>query len=339
MTHTTRAETLRPLAGFTAIMKRHALIVMVLALAVARAAPTYDPLQLPVGEAITLELEVAGERALPLLIYLPPDGSPAPVVLFSHGLGGSRHGSNFLGKHWSRRGYVVVYLQHPGSDDSVWKEQSRGRRLAAMKSAASAENLRLRIGDVPRVLDQLTAWSLESGHPLAGRLDMSRVGMSGHSFGALTTQAVGGQSFPLLGAKGTDSRILAALPMSPSAPRAGDIQKAFGAVKIPWMLMTGTEDSSPIVNLTVQERLAVYPALPPGSKYELVLHGARHLAFTNRPLPGDGGGRNPNHHRSILALSTAFWDAYLKEDPAARAWLDGEGPRGVLDPEDRWQHK
>jgi predicted dienelactone hydrolase len=313
--------------------------VIVLALAVARAAPPYDPLRLPAGETTTLELEVAGERELPLLIYLPFDRSPAPVVLFSHGLGGSRYGSSFLGKHWSGRGYVVVYLQHPGSDDSVWKEQQRGRRLAAMKSAASAENLRLRIADVPRVLDQLTAWSQEPGHPLSGRLDLSRIGMSGHSFGALTTQAVGGQSFPLLGARGTDSRIRAALPMSPSAPRAGDVQKAFGQVTIPWMLMTGTEDTSGIVNLTVEERLAVYPALPPGGKYELVLNRAKHSAFTNRPLPGDGGGRNPNHHRSILALSTAFWDAYLKEDPAAREWLDGAGPRDVLDPEDRWQHK
>ncbi len=320
-------------------MKIRALLMIVLALAVARAAPPYDPLVLPDGKTTTLELKVAGERELPLLVYLPPGRAPAPVVLFSHGLGGSRHGSSFLGKHWSGRGYVVVYLQHPGSDDSVWKKQQRGGRLAAMKSAASAENLRLRVEDVPRVLDQLTVWSREPGHPLAGRLDLGRVGMSGHSFGALTTQAVGGQSFPLLGAKGTDGRIRAALPMSPSAPRAGDVQKAFGQVKIPWMLMTGTEDNSRIVNLTVAERLAVYPALPPGGKYELLLNGARHSAFTNRPLPGDSGGRNPNHHRSILALSTAFWDAYLKDDPAARAWLDGAGPRSVLEPEDGWQHK
>lgn len=333
------SETLRPLAGSTAIMKIRALLLIVLALTVARAAPPYDPLELPAGKTSTLELKVAGERELPLLVYLPPGRAPAPVVLFSHGLGGSRYGSSFLGKHWSGRGYVVVYLQHPGSDDSVWKEQKRGRRLAAMKSAASAENLRLRVQDVPRVLDQLTAWSREPGHPLAGRLDLGRVGMSGHSFGAVTTQAVGGQSFPLLGTNWTDSRIRAALPMSPSAPRAGDIQKAFGQVEIPWMLMTGTEDSSRIVNLTVEERLAVYPALPPGGKYELVLHGARHSAFTDRPLPGDVGGRNPDHHRFILALSTAFWDAYLKEDPAARKWLDGAGPPGLLDREDRWQHK
>jgi len=39
----------------------------------------------------------------------------------------------------------------------------------------------------------------------------------------------------------------------------------------------------------------------------------------------------------ILALSTAFWDAYLRNDVAARAWLDGAGPKSVFDGRDRWR--
>ena len=49
--------------------------------------------------------------------------------------------------------------------------------------------------------------------------------------------------------------------------------------------------------------------------------------------------RNPNHHRVILALSTAFWDAWLRDDAAAKAWLDGDGPKSVLEKNDRWQRK
>jgi hypothetical protein len=45
------------------------------------------------------------------------------------------------------------------------------------------------------------------------------------------------------------------------------------------------------------------------------------------------------HHRIILALSTAFWDAYLCGDPQAHKWLEGDGPRSVLDGKDRWQRK
>lgn len=161
--------------------------------------------------------------------------------------------------------------------------------------------------------------------------------MSGHSFGAVTTQAVSGQRIP--GTSLTDRRIDAALPMSPSAPARGSAADAFGAVGIPWLLMTGTLDGSPIRDLEPEDRLAVYPALPPGRKYELVLHGAEHSAFGDRALRGDEAPRNPNHHRAILALGTAFWDAMLRNDPAARAWLDGAGPRGVLEPADRWQRK
>ncbi len=41
----------------------------------------------------------------------------------------------------------------------------------------------------------------------------------------------------------------------------------------------------------------------------------------------------------ILALSTAFWDAFLQEDAEARGWLDGDGPKMVLEKGDRWQRK
>lgn len=90
---------------------------------------------------------------------------------------------------------------------------------------------------------------------------------------------------------------------------------------------------------TAMDRLAVFPALPAGAKYEVVFFGAEHSAFTDRALPGDREPRNPNHHRAILALGTAFWDAYLRNDPAARAWLDGDGPGSVLEARDRWQKK
>ncbi len=72
---------------------------------------------------------------------------------------------------------------------------------------------------------------------------------------------------------------------------------------------------------------------------QLVLHRAEHSAFSGRALPGDREERNPNHHRAILAISTAFWDAWLKNDADARAWLDGDGPRSVLQEKDRWQKK
>ena len=304
---------------------------------------SYDPLAIEEGNpGRTLDMTVTDpqrDRAIPILVYLPSEDSPCPVLLFSHGLGGSRKGCAYLGRHWAARGYASVFLQHPGSDESVWRDVPRRERMDAMREAASGRNFVLRVRDVPAVLDQLERWNATGDHPLAGRLDPTRVGMSGHSFGAVTTQAVSGQSTPRGRKLFTDARIRAAIALSPSSPRRGSPEEAFARVEVPWMLMTGTHDVALIGDADVASRLAVFGALPEGGKYELVLDGAEHSAFTERALPGDNQPRNPNHHRAILALSTAFWDAWLREDPDAKAWLDGDGPRSILEEADRWRTK
>lgn len=301
-------------------------------------AAQYDPLTpRDPGPVSTRDVTVSDanrRRQFPVLLYLPGGRGPAPVVLFSHGLGGSRTGSAYLGRHWAARGYVAVFVQHPGSDEAVWQDSSRLGGMMALRRAASAENLQLRVGDVKACLDFLTLANNAAGDGLYGRLDLGRVGLSGHSFGAVTTQALSGQR-----PGAPDPRIKAAVLFSPSPPRRGDARGAFAAVDRPWLLMTGTRDEARIVGLDVEDRLKVYPALPPGGKYELVLDGAAHSAFTDGARSGDQVPRNPAHHRVILALSTAFWDAWLRGEGPARAWLDGSGPRSLLAPADRWQRK
>ena len=309
------------------------------------AAQAYDPLWVATrAQAPPVDLDIRDEargRTLPIRVYLPASTRPAPVVLFSHGLGGSREGNAFMGWHWAARGYAVVFVQHPGSDESVWKDQGMLKRMSALRKAANVENFVARVKDIPAVLDQLQRWNQSAGHPLNNRLDMDRIGMSGHSFGALTTQALGGQRFESGHLSYADAHIKAAVMFSPSSPRrGGDSPTTFGQVSIPWLLMTGTRDVAPIGDADVASRLAVFPALPAGQKYELVLDGAQHSAFTDRALPGDSDkARNPNHHRAILALSTAFWDAYLKDSEPAKSWLNGDAPRSVLESADRWQRK
>jgi predicted dienelactone hydrolase len=318
-------------------------IAMLLTLGLAGVAIAYDPLATPgAGKVVVEELTVKDEarsREIPLRVYLPGGKKRAPVVLFSHGLGGSNKGCAYLGENWAARGYVAVFLQHPGSDSSVWKDAPRAKRIEATNRAASGKNFFLRVKDVPAVLDALKKWSAQKEHVLGGRLDLGKVGMSGHSFGAVTTQAVSGQNYGKLGRRFTDERIDAAIAFSPSLPNRGTAEDSFGKVKIPWMLMTGTKDVSVIGNKPVAQRIAVYPALPPGGKYLLVLHNAEHSAFSDRALPGDKEERNPNHHRAILALTTAFWDACLEGDKAAKKWLDGPQAKKVLEERDRWERK
>lgn len=301
----------------------------------------YDPLKIPSDKIETVALTVTDldrKRDIPLLVYLPKSTKPSPVIVHSHGLGGTKNTSQFLGKHWASRGYVCVFTQHFGSDDSVWKNVPRLQIMRAMKKAASMENSNLRVGDVHSTIDQLEAWNTTPGHPLKGRLDLDHIGMSGHSFGAVTTQRVSGQA--MFGRRSnTDPRIKAAIPMSPSSHRSGDGKKAFGKVSIPWLCMTGTKDIGKIGGADLASRLGVFPGLPKGGNYELVLFEAEHNVFTETSIRAGGASRNPNHHPAIKAVSTAFWDAYLKEDKAAKSWLNSDAIRSVLEPKDSWKTK
>jgi predicted dienelactone hydrolase len=304
----------------------------------------YDPgAAAAAGPAEVLELTVHDEvrqRTIPLRLLLPNPQPPlpCPVVLFSHGLGGTRQTSGYLGEHWAARGYAAVFPQHLGSDDGVWKDTPMQQRRAALVRAASPKNAQDRVLDIHAVLDQLEHWTVTDGHPLAARLDLSRVGMSGHSFGAVTTQALSGQADPMSDQLANDLRIRAAIAMSPAMPPNADLERVFSSVRIPWLMMTGSKDHAPIGRMSPESRRDVFNHLPESiDRFELILGGAHHFAFTDNELPPEITTRNGHHHQTILRISTAFWDAYLRQEPAAKAWLQGKALRATLDPGDRWR--
>lgn len=313
------------------------LILAGLWMGTATAKEAYDPLKVDdaVVESNVLEVkDTPRGRTIPVRVYLPEDKKAVPVVLFSHGLGGSRDNNPYLGEHWAKRGYVVVFMQHIGSDESVWKEAAALERVTAMRQAASAKSYLERTKDVPAVLDALAKWNDEKGHPLSGRMDLEKVGMSGHSFGAQTTQVMAGQSAGRLSLR--DPRVDAAVMMSPSPPARGDAATAFGTVKIPCLLMTGTLDDSPIGNTTPADRLKVFPHLTEAPAWQVVFDKATHMDFGQRAVKS-GASKETRYHRAILGLTTAFWDAELKGRPEALKWLNDGGAEKVLLPEDRWE--
>src|SRR6478735_2320363 len=128
------------------LLRATAFTALLTAGVVALAAGEYDPLaKAPGAKVTTLDLSVPGEkRQVPLRVFLPSSTAPAPVVFFSHGLGGSREGNAFMGEHWAARGYVAVFLQHPGSDTSVWQGERPAKAMQAMNEAASLDNFLLR---------------------------------------------------------------------------------------------------------------------------------------------------------------------------------------------------
>jgi len=289
-------------------------------------------------------------RVLPLKIYYPKEAAAEryPLIIMSHGLGGTREACMYLGTTWAEQGFVVIAMQHEGSDRDVIKNSKRGEQMEALKKAINTDSYLKRIQDVSATIDQAAKWNRDRSHPLFDKLNMNQVGMCGHSFGAVTTQAVSGQRNALMGDQFTDTRIKAAFMMSPSIPKkfgkpdTTGAKKAFSKVAIPWLLMTGTEDRAIITpQVTPESRQLVFENLPEGDKYQLVLNGAKHMAFSDRLLFGKKHP-HPAHHRSIQIISTSFYKAHLTngaEGKKAKDWLQSEAVKTMISPKDSWEIK
>ena len=300
----------------------------------------YDPVgslfELEESHAIDIESSNEG-RAIPLLISLPEKKGLLPVILFSHGLGGSRNGYKYVRAHWTGRGYATIFIQHPGSDESLLQGVSPSQALRQLRGAATRANMNLRVADVTDVLDAMSIWTSDKESPFYGRIDTNNVGMAGHSMGAITSQIMIGQR-RWLNSTSKDKRIRAAVLMSPSSPSLQSAGSAFGTVTTPCLLLTGTRDSIPFLsNQSVESRRAVFRALPSGNALELVLDNAMHSAFSDRPRKNEPP-QNPKHHTAIQVITTAFWDAYLQNNKQAKRWLTEETNK-FLDPNDVWQTK
>ncbi|HEU4620779.1 MAG TPA: hypothetical protein VFS42_01015 [Burkholderiaceae bacterium] len=282
-------------------------------------------------------------RDVPVRLRLPQPRNANerfPVILFSHGLGGGVNGGERWGEHWAANGYIVVHIQHLGSDESVLKSvENQVEALRSLRLAATSNQLIDRSFDVRFVIDELNA------RPEFKNADLNRIGMSGHSFGALTTQAIAGQKFRVRGPQVADSRVRAAIALSPTVRNRVDAETQFGDVTMPFMCITGTQDREVLgLGVAPQERTRPFYAMPAGGKYLVVFSGADHRVFggskerVEQPRPAGAERVEPHVQQATAALTLAFWDAYLKDIPQARRWLSTQARR-VLDAQDRFERR
>jgi predicted dienelactone hydrolase len=225
-------------------------------------------------------------REIPAVLYLPKalssaDAKKVPLVVFSHGLGGSRYGYSHLGKFWASNGIATVALQHPGSDRAIWTSQGFSV-LSSLKSAANLDNAVARAVDVTFAIDTL----LGDGS-VKDKIDFSKVAVAGHSFGANTALLSAGAQFyqdNKLTSYG-DKRIKAAVVLSaPALPTSENAKEVYGKIRIPTLHLTGTHDHTPIPGAitTADMRRQPYDAIQGASKYLGVYDGGRHSMFNDR---------------------------------------------------------
>jgi predicted dienelactone hydrolase len=269
-------------------------------------------------------------RLIPFLIRYPKDApGRLPVVIFSHDLGGSKESAAYYAEHLVSHGYVVLNVQHPGSDVTLWGGQfpdlKNPKISADLRKAVSPQSAMDRFQDIYLAVFALHSLDRQPG-ALKERIDLTRIGMSGHSYGATTTQAMAGQAFAR-GRKMGHDEFKAFLAMSPAGATDGHNADAFGDITRPFLFLTGSDDNLTVNGkvLDASERQKPYLAMKRAPSALMVLNGADHLVFSGRQELGLSKPTDERFRQLIKAASLSYWDAMLRDDAEARAWLIGPG--------------
>lgn len=166
----------------------------------------------------------------------PREGADAlPLIVVSHHFAGTRFSTFSINERLASLGFLVAAPDHVGMSLFDY-EPSRPLDLTI---TLTAPFLQTRATDIKGVLDALLS-ATASGVPeaLRGRVDADRIGMYGHSFGAMTTGIVAA----------TDTRVKAAayLAMVVTSPLLQLVQgtPAIARFRVPGLYLLAQEDKS-----------------------------------------------------------------------------------------------
>ncbi len=261
--------------------------------------------EVPPYEVLDLDwADSARQRPVPARLYLPTTAQAVPLMVFSHGIGGSRNGYSWLGRHVAGHGIASLHLQHVGSDRQLWTGGSIFNMVGRLQAAAQEGEA------INRALDLRFGLNTLLASPLAGRIDHTRIVAAGHSYGANTTLLASGARVERQGrvVELQDPRVKAAVVIS-APPFYGDtdVRKILGSVTVPSLHVTATED---VINIPgyysgAGDRIAVFDAIGGARKWLAVYEGGSHSMFTDRAGTG-GVTLNPQVKVATQALVLAF---------------------------------
>jgi dienelactone hydrolase len=275
-------------------------------------------------------IDAERQRKVPVRLYWPQRaaGASVPLVVFSHGIGGSRLGYSYFGRHLASLGWASLHVQHVGSDRALWFGNPFSL-IGRLRTAAHESEAIHRVRDLRFALDRLLDPALQ--HPLTGRpaeaVDTQRIVVAGHSYGANTTMLA-------VGARVTrgqqvhdfhDPRFRAAILMS-APPFYGerDLSGILAPVKLPTLHITSNDDLIliPGYRSGLEDRLAVYDAMPDARKALVVFSQGPHNIFTDRMVTG-GYELNQQVKAATKALAGAFLrHQFERDDTALPGWRE-----------------
>jgi len=270
--------------------------------------------------------DAARGRAVPARLYWPGGAGPRALVVFSHGIGGSRAGYSYLGQHFAQQGIASLHVQHVGSDRSLWAGNPL-TLVARLHGAARESEAVHRARDLSFALDRLLAG------PHGALVDRERIVAAGHSYGANTAMLAAGARVVRDGRsiELRDGRIKAVLLLS-SPPFYGerDLAAVLRDVRVPSLHVTTTDDviRIPGYDSPASDRIAVFDAIGSPRKALAVFAGGSHSVFTDRAGTG-GVSLNPRIKAATRELAVAFVRSVLDGgDGTLREW--GERHRDLV---------
>lgn len=271
---------------------------------------------------------------------LATENEPYPVIVFSHGWNGFAAQSSAQTVELASHGYVVVALQHTyGAMVTIFSDgevalNNPDALPESMPEPGYTDAARLLVdqwsGDISFALDFMSAQNDDASSPFRAALDLTRIGVFGHSTG-------GGATIQFCG---TDARCTAGLaqdpfmtPVSEQVQERGLEQPFLFFFSQAWREATGSTNN----------RLfdAFLPKLTEPVGVAAIL-GTRHYDFTDlpllTPLAPQLGLKGPiNGKRMIEILNdylVTYFDQELKGIPSPLPFDDSK-----LYPELLWEAK
>ena len=222
------------------------------------------------------------ERTLPTITYYPAGDGRFPLVVFAHGNTVADPGYyRVLLNSWAAAGYVVAAPIFP---------------LSSTRLPGGGGDLVNQPADVSFVISEMLRMNAEPTGPYTGRIDPGRIGVAGHSLGAMTTLGVGFHSCCL------DDRIRAGIVLA-GRERPFPTVSFFPGTRTPILIVHG--DSDPLIPLEAAREI-YDDAL--GPRFMITIVGGDH----DSPYAGINGQVQPDT-RLVMTASLDFLDHYLKD--------------------------
>jgi dienelactone hydrolase len=243
-----------------------------------------------------------------------------PVIIFSHGNGGSRHQNTFWCDYVASHGYVIVSADHTGNAGMTFLKEGRVPMQASERANSAVD----RPKDMMFLLNEMVKWNDGADERFKGKLDLSRPCAAGMSFGSMTAVRVADM----------DPRFKSVIAMSGAYPQHTNF-------KVPTLWMLGTEDRT--IGTAGNAIIRGLYEKHEGPSYLLELKNGGHYSFTDmakvNPSFGDGVGKGVRReggvefnftsmettYKIINAYSTAFLAVYEKGDKSSMTFLRKNG--------------